>query len=377
MKVLKTPVKKAKGKAETYTHMDPVEIDRAEHWYQEGKTPHEIAGLLDRHPRTIRNHLFATKSVAKVGRPKMPERDYQKCAKALDQLQKARPGKEITVAMVKAKAKVKWGERVLREAFAAHGKPWRKLREKPLLTDRDIVERWEFSKQYSKRSGQSWLVYPHAKIDNKKFVAYLDHKGRVHASRRSVRGAYRSGGQALESHLVKPKESQKYPAKGVMVTAVVLKGRVRFFHVTEGRWNGAKACEMYTELSKAMRRTFPDLAAKPRTKWTVLEDNDPAGYKAGVAVSKKEALGINVLALPPRSPDLNILDYYVWSAISKRLRQQEALFPCNKKETMPAFIRRLRKTALGLPAAEIARAEQSMKRRLVAIKKAEGGLIEG
>ena len=95
-------MKKAKGKAETYTHMDPVEIDRAEHWYQEGKTPHEIAGLLDRHPRTIRNHLFATKSVAKVGRPKMPERDYEKCAKALDQLQKARPGKEITVAMVKA-----------------------------------------------------------------------------------------------------------------------------------------------------------------------------------------------------------------------------------------------------------------------------------
>ena len=103
----------------------------------------------------------------------------------------------------------------------------------------------------------------------------------------------------MESHLVKPKGVLKFPAESVMVTAAVIKGRVRFFHVVQGRWNAVAAVEMYTKLRAAMRRAYPEHAAKPRSKWLVLEDNDPAGYKSRAAIAKKKEVGIDVLELPP------------------------------------------------------------------------------
>ena len=177
--------------------------------------------------------------------------------------------------------------------------------------------------------------------------------------------------------MVKPKATLKYPAAGVIVTAAVIKGRVRFFHVVEGRWNGAAAAKMYAELAKAMRRAFPEHAAKPRAKWLVMEDNDPTGYKSSAAEGKKTELSINVLRLPPRSPDLNVLDYYVWSAINKRLREQEAKFPANKKESKEAYLKRLRATDLGLPPSEVKDAMRSMRRRLRQIVDTGGYLIDG
>ena len=109
----------------------------------------------------------------------------------------------------------------------------------------------------------------------------------IKQARRTVRGAYRSGSSAVQGHLVKPKGQLKYPAPGVQVTAGVIKGRVRFWRVVEGRWNSVKAVEMYKALEKAMAKAFPDHAARRRAKWIILEDNDPSGYKSTVAQATK------------------------------------------------------------------------------------------
>jgi len=365
--------KKAK---KAYTHMSQCEIGLAAGWQKEGQTPNHIAKLLKRDPKTVRKNIAKTQPGAmkamKVGRPPMPEKDYLKCVQALVILQKQAKGlKEVTAAMVKAKAGVDYCEKVIRAAFAKHGKPFRKLREKPLLKPEDVLERKEFTTTHAGKRRRQWLVKPRAIIDNKKFPLYLDIQGRRYAARRSVRGAYRTGGQAVESHLVKPKSTLKYPAKGVMVTAAVIKGRVRFWHVTNGRWNAGKAVQMYVALHKVLKKVYPK-----DTKWQVLEDNDPAGYKATAAVNKKDELGIDVLALPPRSPDLNVLDYSIWAEISKRMRQQETQFPANKKESKEAFLKRLRATALGLPSSFVEASVMSMHRRCAQIKAAKGFLIE-
>lgn len=366
----------------SYTHMQPVEVQHASRWYQkEGMGVKRIAALLQRCPKTVRKHVVAKPKKGarggRPGRPAMSEKDYAKCDKALIDLQKkANARREVTAAMVKERAGVAYCERTIREAFRAHGKPFRKLREKPLLKPGDVEKRLIFARKHVSRPRAAWVTHPHAMIDNKRFSMPLDRHAREHEARRAVRGAYRAGASAIEGHLVKPKAHIKYPMPGVQVTAAVVKGRVRFWHVTEGRWNAAKAVEMYAALAKTLAKAYPEHAARPRAKWTVLEDNDPAGYKASAAKAKKVELGISTMSLPPRSPDLNVLDYSIWAEINRRMRQREAGFRVQKRESKAAFLKRLRRVALALPATFVERAMQSMKRRCKAIKANKGYLID-
>ena len=344
-------------------------------WHtEEGMSPHVIAVLLGCSPSTIHRRL--AKAPGRVGHPRMSKADYQACNRALVAMQKEVRGRtEVTAAMVRRRAGLSYCERTIRDAFRAHGKPFKKLSEKPLLTPEDVKARLAFAEKYHARPKRSWLSCPHAIIDNKKFPMYVDHRGRVYAARRSVRGAYRSGADAVQSHLVKPKDTIKFPAAGVMVTAAVIRGKIRFWHITEGRWNAKKAVEMYKALKKAVTKAFPERAARPYPRWTILEDNDPSGYKSNLAVAEKQALRMEVMALPPRSPDLNVLDYSMWAAIGKRLRVQEADFPPAHKETRIEFLKRLRKTALTLPVSGVQKSVQSMKRRCQQIRLNKGGLI--
>ena len=161
------------------------------------------------------------------------------------------------------------------------------MREKLLLKPDDVHARYSFAKKHGARAASAWVNCPHAIIDNKHFSLHLDRQSREYVARRIVRGAYRSGSSAVQGHLVKPKGQLKYPAPGVQVTAGVIKGRVRFWRVVEGRWNSVKAVEMYKALEKAMAKAFPDHAARRRAKWIILEDNDPSGYKSTVAQATK------------------------------------------------------------------------------------------
>ena len=274
-------------------------------------------------------------------------------------------------------------ERTFMNKLHQNGIWFHTLREKPTLSENDVKQRFRFAKANYKIPAEKWVepargaATPHAIIDNKRYAMYLDNKGRSHAAKRGVRGIYRTSGDAVAGHMVKPKASLKYPAQGIMVSAGVIRGRIRMWHYIEGRWNAKKAAAMYRgPLMLAMAKTFPENARKPHAKWVVLEDNDPAGYKSGEAEGAKAEVGIKVKELPCRSPDLNVLDYSLWKAIEKRMRSQERAFPKSKKETVVEFKARLRKTALGLPESVVKKAVMSMKRRLTQIVDAKGGLIE-
>ena len=129
-------------------------------------------------------------------------------------------------------------------------------------------------------------------------------------------------------------------------------------------------------LRAALAEAYPEIARNPRKKFLVLEDNDPAGYKCRKAMVAKAEAGIKTTDLPPRSPDLNVLDYSLWHAINVEMRKQEARFHKGKVETKAAFIERLKDTALALPGPVVKKAVRDMERRLLLIKKAKGGLIE-
>ena len=177
--------------------------------------------------------------------------------------------------------------------------------------------------------------------------------------------------------MVKPKGGNvKFPAQGVGVTAAVINGRIRMWEYVDGRWNGEKAASMYEgPLLKAIKKAYPDQAKKPSTKWVVLEDNDPTGYKSSKGMSAKKSVGIITDDLPRRSPDLNVLDYALWHAINLRMRKQEASWPSDKKESADEYKQRLRKTALGLPQSYVAKCVGDMARRCGQLFKRKGQLF--
>ena len=81
--------------------------------------------------------------------------------------------------------------------------------------------------------------------------------------------------------------------------------------------------------------------------------------------------------IPKRSPDLNVMDYNVWSEVNKRMRKQEKGWRANKKETRKQFLARLRRTAMNLPAAKINSWLGDRVRRCKDLVKAKGGYING
>ena len=163
----------------------------------------------------------------------------------------------------------------------------------------------------------------------------------------------------------------------VRVTAAVVKGRIRMWrYITGKHWNGGEAASMYSDLSKVLKKQFPDVARSSRRKFKVLEDNDPAGYKSGKGLTAKATARIESLDLPKRSPDLNVLDYSLWKEIGKRMRAQEAKFSDARVETREQHMKRLARTALGLPRAVVLKAVESMHKRVRLVTKERGGLIK-
>ena len=157
-------------------------------------------------------------------------------------------------------------------------------------------------------------------------------------------------------------------SKHVQVAVALSSKSVLMCHVVPSKWNASEAENMYTKsLAPALRRRSPG-----KRRFLVLEDNDPSGYKAKLAVQAKEREKISPMPFPKRSPDLNPLDYGFWALVNRRLRKQEAAFPFSKRETRKQFIHRLKGTIRRVPAATLTPLVQSMKRRCVALRAAEG-----
>ncbi len=107
-----------------------------------------------------------------------------------------------------------------------------------------------------------------------------------------------------------------------------------------------------------------------KAKYVVVEDNDPTGYKSKKACAAKCELGINAIAFPKYSPDLNPLDYVLWDAVERRMAKTAA-----GATTVAAFKKKLRRVAMSIPESEIREAVLAIKKRAKAIHEAQGGDI--
>ena len=182
-------------------------------------------------------------------------------------------------------------------------------------------------------------------------------------------------GDGLKASYVKFTSTLKFNtgARGVMVLAAVAPGGVILWEYVKGpRWNGAVAAHMYKgALLTALKKRYPG-----RSQFKILKDNDPAGFKSSKGMQAKKEAHIKTMNIPKRSPQLNVCDYALWSEVNRRMRRQERLWAETKTETRAAYLKRLRRTALRLPASFCEKSIKDMHRRCRLLFEAKGKHFE-
>ena len=236
-------------------------------------------------------------------------------------------------------------------------------------------DRFQFAKKYRNKTGTWWANRLDAFIDGKHFQVYRNSKERLRAAQHSTYGAYRRPGQGLCGGYVKPKAGNlrhNTGAKGVLLHVGIGKAKAVTVHeVVDGRWSGQAAASFYRVLARDLAKVSPG-----KRKFTILEDNDPTGYKSAKGISAKRAAGLNVFQIPKRSPDLSVLDYAIWAEVNKRLRKQESKWPKGKKETRVSYIKRLKLTIRSLPKEFLLSSIKDMARRCQRLYEAKGYFFE-
>jgi len=357
--------------------MTPTEIALAKAWYvQDGESPREIARRLGRDTSTI------TRLVIKRLPRKTQGRKQILTPTAIDKLQnklesmitKADSEYAVTVAMLKKASRCPASSRTILRALHSRGIFFRPLRQKPTLTPDDIAARLAFAEKYESKSAAWWNKSIHLIIDVKHFRVLPHGCARKHAAQEATRGTYRKKGHGLGKGHTKPVAKTKYNpgAPGAKVLAGVGNGKVLLWEYLDGPWGSEAAAAAYRgPIKKALVAEFPG-----RRAFTLLEDNDPSGFKSFLARTEKKEQRINVFEIPKRSPCLNVCDYFLWAEVNKRMRTQEKKYPANKRESRAAFLKRLRRTAMSLPQHVVAASVADMKRRCARLRAARGGNIE-
>ena len=274
---------------------------------KEGLLWTQIQRITGRSSETINTVLHGKTASPGSGAPvQFSAKDLDKVLKVTEAMvKKANAQQEVTMAMILAKAGITVSQKTVREGLKENKYSFFKLKQKPLLEDADYGKRADWTTKRKRRTGVQWSTdKPHATIDNKRFQKTCCKKSREYSARQSVRGAYMKKGAQPKRWLVKPKNgSNTVKYSGVTITAGVINGKVRFWHYVEGRWNATQAVIMYRKLHKALTKAFPS----HKGPFTIIEDNDPTGYKCRRAIDEKKKLKIHTDDLPPRSPDLKCL----------------------------------------------------------------------
>ena len=361
-----------------YTHFTSTELGLLCTWAREGKTATAVAGLLGRDLSSVARQMRRAMGGAEGSRagrpPSLTKAVEKKVAATAESLIQAADGEwQVTVAMVRDALKLKCCDRTILSALHRHGIYFRPMRQKPVLTSKDKAERLAFGLAHRGKPASFWTGSVHAYIDNKFFSTYLTPKARAFARKMRPRGTFRKRGQGLGTAHVKPRKDQKVNfGKKVQVSVAISAAKVIMCHRVTDKWCATKAATMYTsKLSPGLKRAYPT-----KRRFFILEDNDPTGYKSDLAIAAKRSNHIEVLQIPPRSPDLNPLDFSFWTEVNVRLRKQEACFGRDYREPRTEFTKRLRRTITGVPASKLTAMVMKMKRRCQQVVDAKGGHFE-
>ena len=272
-----------------WSKMNGTELHLAKKWcVEDGESTATIAERLGRDQSTITRLLVKRKARKSQGRPPvLTAAVVDNLEKRLNDMVVKADGKcEVTVAMLKKSSRCKATTRAILNKLHSRGIYFRPLRQKPTLTDEDVVARKKFATDYSATSASWWNKSINLIIDVKHYRVLPHGDARRHAAQEATRGTYRKNGQGLAKGHTKPVVKSKYNpgAPGIKVLAVVGNGKVLLWEYIEGPWGGAAAGQAYRgAVKKVLKREFPS-----RKSYVILEDNDPSGFKSSIGRRAKD-----------------------------------------------------------------------------------------
>ena len=305
------------------------------------------------------------------GRPrKTTKHEDRRLIRVLTKLQEKYPHVSITAPMLK----LKWKPRkrvsthTISRRLRAAGRPARYVPRKLPLSAADRALRLKWAKQNKKVSKKKWASM-YMSMDNKKFTVLTTTRGLAYSHGSRVRWQYRKRGDALKFAQPSPLKHRQSTGQGSFtILAVVGDGKFQLWEEIKGNWCAAN-------YAKIVQKKIRKIIKSRNPPYTLIRDNDPQGYNTRVGKRAEETAVICVEPLPKRSPEGMVLDYWGWAEIGRRMRKQEAQWPADHKETLDEYKKRLRKTALSIPAAAIRKACSSMKGRVASLIKNKGGYI--
>jgi hypothetical protein len=366
------------SKEKVWTKLSKEEIRLAWMWYKDDKkTPRQIADLLHRDKSTMTRLLVQEVERQTDGRPPILDKQMvDKLVRTLEaMIRKAKGEWPVSTGMLRTRLRLKCCEKTILKALHSRKIWWHTMRQKPLLTDQDILDRHQFSLDFYRKPESWWTQEVDMVIDVKFFKIYLNREARKRAAKEGTWGVFRKKGQGLGQQYVRPNRRLKWNpgARGVHVLAGVGNGKVMLWQYMDGkRWCGKLAAEMYRgPITTALKNAHPG-----RRSFTILGDNDPSGFKTKAGFAAKAESHIKVFEIPKRSPQLNVCDYALWVQVQKMMRRQEKRFAPSFREARTAFMQRLRRTAMRLPSTFINASMKQMKKRCERLKAAEGGHFE-
>ena len=275
------------------------------------------------------------------------------------------------VDIIKKSRAPKGDPTTLRRAFQREGikVQARRPREKPQRSPEVAKERYNWSQENSHLNGDYFSDDLDMIIDNKKFEVPTTEKARQYMTNQRIRFHLRLPSEGLQPEMTKPSRKKNRMNTGghASVCAGISNCRIVLWHYLPKIWNGKVAADLY---SGPILDTLKKKRGVKR-KYLVLEDNDPTGYKSGKAKVSKKASKIEAIVFPRYSPDLNPLDFSLWDEIEFRVLQNTP----SGGETVVAYKKRLRLTALRLPEAIVRKALYDIPTRIKQCVESKGGNI--
>ena len=297
---------------------------------------------------------------------KTSPKKFRALQRARKYLQKKAGGKkEVPMPKILRRARVKVDPSTARKAFKKYeGVKWRPGREKPQRTKEQRLDRKDWCAAKRRLPKPYFRDTADLIIDCKKYELPLSIKARQHATSKRVRGSYRTRAEGLKMEHTKPNDKRHRINPGGMawVLGGVVGEKVRLWEYIPGKWNGEVAARMCRgPIQKVLSKERPT-----KSKWRVVEDSDPAGFKSSEARAAKREVGIEAISLPPYSPDLNPLDFTLWRTIEDRARESLG----KKKVSVKKYKAVLRRAALRLSPKIVRAAMDDMRARIGQIYKA-------
>ena len=252
---------------------------------------------------------------------------------------------------------------------AGHNVQRRTPRLKPDRSKMDEAQRKDWCDKYRKLPVSFWTTKIDAYTDCKRWTVPRNVRGHKFLNKLKVRFHLRKPEEGLQRGFTKPDARKHLRNVGpkINVFAAVIGGRVRVWHYLPGRWSGAVAADLYRDVLSPMLK----LHRGDKRKYLILEDNDPTGFKSNLAIKAKADLKIHPIPFPTYSPDLNPLDFAIWSEVERRMSTQTA----PSGESVEDFKARLRRTALAIPSSVVEKILCGVKGRAQSIYHHDGGHI--